>query len=87
MKLNTVICYEIMDKFAGPAAQGRVRSCCDWLFNSISLINGPPQGAWVTYLPYSTPFGKAGIAADDFQIRVFVLFCRPGGVQETFLRA
>ena len=47
------------EKFAGPAAQGRVRSCCDWLFNSISLINGPPQGAWVTYLgypPLSAPF-------------------------------
>ena len=43
-------------KFAGPAAQGRVRSRCDWLFNLISLINGPPRGAWVTYLgfrPYS----------------------------------
>ena len=49
-------------KFAGPAAQGRVRSCCDWLFNSISLISGPPQGAWVTYLGYPPltrpPLGK-----------------------------
>ena len=41
-----------IEKFAGPAAQGRVRSCSDWLFYLISLINGPPRGAWATYLGY-----------------------------------
>ena len=37
-------------KIAGPAAQGRVRSCCDWLFDLISLINGLSRGTWATYL-------------------------------------
>ena len=75
-------------KFAGPAAQGRVRSCSDWLFYLISLINGPPRGAWATYLgsrPLTDPLAGNQAAPPTTLRPVFrVVFAAPEASKRPF---
>ena len=83
-------------KFAGPAAQRRVRSCLKLLFNWFSLIIVPPRGAWASEVPAPSPRHPRAIPAPSprhslskltfYPPRSFSsFFCRPGGLKKICL--
>ena len=79
-------------KFAGPAAQRRVRSCLKLLLNRFSLIIVLPRGAWASEVPASSPRHPAPSPRHSlssltrYPPRSFSsLFGRPGGLKKSFL--
>ena len=52
-----------LEKFAGPAAQRRVRSWAQLLLHCFSLIIVRPQGAWVSETGFPEPPAKPALPA------------------------